>query len=1547
MNKPYVGASRKLFCNSDRLFYDNLRNLDERLKLNNNFEENKYEDLYSQKYVRSNRRFKTEPPKAFCQKDKKNNYASFFQKIFGNISKNITYNENSNERETEVRAEIDIHHSPQKCKNTRVITKQEESYNDGHGQIISGENVFSETDDNMCARQAEKKSRNVRTRGRKSSVEGNAINVEDSNDRSADESDYGNVQRKGIRGKATEAITRIGARVVNSDIVSDVFLKKNVKSLIVEDTGGVDIELIENENPEFLYHTYTGNRISNVYYDYDDSFRNRDYCNDKKISRFSSSFSRKEKDNTGNAYNHEGLCYHKNGSIKIEEEKKIIKKMKETKRGICTYKSEASTESNHTRIGDEHNCVKNKEMIEEKVVNSSSEVVYRELYKRTSESGNDNEGSENINLRKVRHPRDGENEKNLSSERNKIFDAFSSVSSSSMNITEREKNKKYYYIGETVNNVRNGWGMLIYNDRVIFEGEYKMNNAIGYFIKYNEYSTEIGFRSPISIKSVLIMSDNDNFIIQNKCENLDTCRNSQSVSRNNNSCSVDSDNLISAYRCNNAIYNKTEKGGENFCSSEELENASNSSAFSDFKPTPPILSTYNKSLKGSLIMNKLNVAKGESHVLAHASSSASVSPSASQQASSCASVSSATVSGGREKHLSVISSYVRRNSKHKTTPARTINYLKPPVISGIRNDLFFNRNSFSKNDRACTSRRKREHKTTHFLSPMNIIVTSFDTDDETSLSEKEEDESNELGKELDTEDSLNTLRSLNEEDCTHLGKDTHQGKLTDLPDETSESKDSCANHIEREIYHGENERGGTYYENVEEKQNKLNVVITNEYKNLICENINNDNFVIKNNEITTFEEFMERQDSYKEGDSKWREAIGEVRAGMRGFSHINELSSGTNLDDCVDLVSGTNLDDCVDLVSGTNLDGCVDLVGGIGFVSGTELMSGTELALSTDAIEEEEEEEEEVVGDSLVENRENGGDESEEGDGEGESGRNGNGVKDPTTGDPLCNMNVVRIPQNDHNTNKKEEFHFYNLGKTMIRRRLRGATFPETHDDKQKNCFLFIDDYLTSNDNKFDVINEDVKLRASDYNKWSVNMLYNFLKMIGLKKEAYLFKIHKIRGYHILKLTDKELKRLNINNCYVRKYVLSVFRFLVNSIDNADPLSLNFNTRHNFSFNKIRNICNSDITILNKIGGGSYAQVFKAKYKGSHVACKLFLYNPKDLSDESYCESYISTPRSSHKYIFPKISKNFNFNGSLMEGENNSISEDPSPSRDAFPLVEEEKEMENKLYTLQRNKKIKKMANLEIFRYFPTPVKYRNYEAKILYSLKGCNNVIKMIGVCSLREGEESLILQYCSGGSLEKYIYQDEKKKNAAYKMYLSRPKIVRIFQQVAQGMYSIHSKNFLHRDIKLSNILLDENQNAVISDFGLSTYFSPNDSPTAYAIYGNIFYAAPEVLKGEGFFKESDVWSFAVSLWEALTKKIAYDGLSASETFCKISSGELVLPIPKDIPVELSDLLKSMLEYDFTRRPLFDVIAKKLEYIRRSADKKLHFDIISFLDG
>ncbi|CRG95199.1 tyrosine kinase-like protein, putative [Plasmodium gallinaceum] len=1515
MSELYLGVSRKLFCNVDKLYFDNLKNLDERLNLNNNFNENKYEQFSSKNFLRNNRRFKTEPPKNLIENEKESNkfYSSFFRKIFRNISQNMIYNDNKN-NEDEVKKENNFSYLVE--KNKKIISKDNIIFkklsDDVNGSKSKNSLLYesSSKEYDFTVKNLHnpihktvvyhKKNREIEKKKIIDEEEEKRNNKKEDDENKEDdknikyEKDYEEDENKNDSEKMKNEISKIdtninkktdikSTRLVNSDIISDVFLKKNVKSLVVHDTGGIDIELIENENPEFLYHTYTGNRISNIYYEYDESIKSKeDFYNDKKINRFNSSFSHKG-NNIKNLYNYD--CYFKKESMKNNEEKL-------RKKNFFNYKSECSVDSYHSKAYDEQSVIRKSNM-EDKVTNSSNEYFYNEYY-------ND------LNENKNKHT------KKSSSECNKIFDTYSSISSVSLNISEKEKNKKYYYVGETFNNVRNGWGMLIYNDRVIFEGEYKMNNAIGYFIKYNEYSTEFGYRSPISIKSVMIMSDSDNFIIQNKCENLDSYKNSENSDKNLKICNSNINND------NDILNDKIEKSDTNFCVSEKFTNVSNSTSVSDNKSVGAYSSLCDKSYNENLTTNNFIYNTKNNNYL-----------------------DKKVTEGNKIKNLSMFSSNFRRNSKHKTSPAHTINYLKPPVMNFIKNDLLLNKNSLSKNEKT-SIRRKKKCKTTHFSSPMNIIVTSLDTDDEENVSVKDEEEDilnskllkngyicplNILSKQKNDNEKLNKSSLQNDsinfpydkremedinnenkkEESNFMNLDSQELHLKSnikkkdnkffnnyeehnysdfIIESKLQSNAEKKNEKDNENYNNKEDNMGNFEsiflkkksskyhdnlknidENIEEDQNKLNIKLNDEYKNLLRENINNDNFVIKNNEITTFQKFMENEENYVK-NNEWRE-------------YMNTKGNGMTIKEIL------------------------------------EEKKKRDISLK----------QEHENNPSHIKSNDNNKDE--------------NILKKDVLG-PSMNKKWDNISYY-----KKEEFSFFDYDKVLLRKKLRGATFPETHDDRQKNCFLFIDDYLTSNEDKFNMINEDVKLRASDYNKWSVNMLYNFLKMIGLKKEAYLFKINKIRGYHILKLTDKELKKLNISNSYVRKFVLSVFRFLVNSLDNADPLSINFNTSKKFSFNKITNICSIDITILNKIGGGSYAQVFKAKYKGMYVACKIFLYNPKQLNEETYCESYISTPRSSQKYALSKINKNLNFVNYELEKkatQDEEVEEEEENEEERKKKSEEE--LINNSDTLQRNKKIKKMANLEIFRYFPTPVKYRNYEAKILYSLQGCRYVIKLIGVCSLKEGEESLILQYCPGGSLEKYIYRDEKKKNS-YMRYLSRPNIVKIFQQVAEGMHNIHSNQFFHRDIKLSNILLDENQNAVISDFGLSTNFSPNDSPTAYAMYGNIFYAAPEVLKGEGFFKESDVWSFAVSLWEALTKKIAYDGLSASEVFCKISAGELVLPIPNDLPSELSNLLKSMLEYDFTKRPLFHVISKKLEDIRITAEKKLHSDIISFFDG
>lgn len=95
----------------------------------------------------------------------------------------------------------------------------------------------------------------------------------------------------------------------------------------------------------------------------------------------------------------------------------------------------------------------------------------------------------------------------------------------------------------------------------------------------------------------------------------------------------------------------------------------------------------------------------------------------------------------------------------------------------------------------------------------------------------------------------------------------------------------------------------------------------------------------------------------------------------------------------------------------------------------------------------------------------------------------------------------------------------------------------------------------------------------------------------------------------------------------------------------------------------------------------------------------------------------------------------------------------------------------------------------------------------------------------------------------------------------------------QVAQGMSYLHSQNVIHRDLKSLNVLLDEDYNALISDFGESAFDNiggKTDRKSDTAIHGEPIgtagWAAPEALNG-AVTKASDVFSFGVLLWELVT--------------------------------------------------------------------------------
>nr|XP_011466029.1 PREDICTED: glycerophosphodiester phosphodiesterase protein kinase domain-containing GDPDL2-like isoform X2 [Fragaria vesca subsp. vesca] len=143
-------------------------------------------------------------------------------------------------------------------------------------------------------------------------------------------------------------------------------------------------------------------------------------------------------------------------------------------------------------------------------------------------------------------------------------------------------------------------------------------------------------------------------------------------------------------------------------------------------------------------------------------------------------------------------------------------------------------------------------------------------------------------------------------------------------------------------------------------------------------------------------------------------------------------------------------------------------------------------------------------------------------------------------------------------------------------------------------------------------------------------------------------------------------------------------------------------------------------------------------------------------------------------------------------------------------------------------------------------------------------NVVQLIGFCSVGS-KRALVYDFMPNGSLEKHIFKDQENNPV-----LSWEKMLQIALGVARAIEYLHQgcdMQILHFDIKPHNILLDENFNSKISDFGLARFY-PKDRNTIYvtAVRGTMGYIAPEMFYRSvgGVSSKADVYSFGMLLME-----------------------------------------------------------------------------------
>lgn len=200
-------------------------------------------------------------------------------------------------------------------------------------------------------------------------------------------------------------------------------------------------------------------------------------------------------------------------------------------------------------------------------------------------------------------------------------------------------------------------------------------------------------------------------------------------------------------------------------------------------------------------------------------------------------------------------------------------------------------------------------------------------------------------------------------------------------------------------------------------------------------------------------------------------------------------------------------------------------------------------------------------------------------------------------------------------------------------------------------------------------------------------------------------------------------------------------------------------------------------------------------------------------------------------------------------------------------------------------------------------------------------HIVKLIGI--IEEDPVWIVMELYQHGELGHYLAQNQKT--------LTVITLVLFSLQVCKALVYLEGVNMVHRDIAVRNILVAGPECVKLGDFGLSRYIEDEEYYKASVTRLPIKWMAPESINFRRFTSASDVWMFAVCVWEIMSYgQQPFFWLENRDVINQLEQG-IRLPKPDDCPPALYSLMTRCWSYDPRERPTFTELVVKISDVHK----------------